>query len=88
MWACAHTEARWQEQLPPRARQVVEFAQECNRVWNSIFPPKSEEQKRLEGEIRKAVLSGDLHWSALNQVQQGKPIAPEQTAEAKRMARG
>jgi hypothetical protein len=80
------TELRWQEQLPPKARKVVEFSQECVRVWNSIFPPKSEEQKQLEAQIRKAVLNGDLHWSALNRVQQGKPILPEQIAEAKRLA--
>lgn len=89
MWAYAGTsgtELRWQQQLPPRAKQVVEFAKECTRVWYSVFPKKSEEQQRMEQQVRKAVLNGDLHWSALNQVKQGKPIMPEQIAEAKRMA--
>jgi hypothetical protein len=63
---------------------MVEFAQECGKVWNAVFPKKSAEQQRLEREITKAVLNGDLHWSALNRVQQGKPIMPEQIAEAKR----
>lgn len=90
MWACAGTESSWQQQLqqqvPPRVQKVVEFAQEVTRAWHSVFPKKSEEQQRLEGEIRKAVFNGDLHWSALNEVKQGRPIVPEQIAEAKRMA--
>lgn len=64
----------------------MDFAEGCGRVWGMMFPKKSEEQLQVEREIRKAVMKGDLHWSALNQVQQGKPIMPEQIAEAKRMA--
>jgi hypothetical protein len=79
---------RWQEQLPPSARKVVEFVKEFTNVWSSIFPPKSEEQRQLEAKVRKAVLNGDLHWSALNQVKQGRPILLEQIAEAKRLAQG
>lgn len=90
MWTCAGEESSWQQQLqlqlPPKAQQIVEMAREVTRVWHTVFPKKPEEQQKLEAEVRKAVFNGDLHWSALNQVQQGRPIVPEQIAEAKRMA--
>ena len=86
MWASERAEDRWREQLPSSARKVVDFAEKCGRAWGMMFPKKSEEQLQVEREIRQAVMKGDLHWSALNQVQQGKPIMPEQIAETKRMA--
>jgi hypothetical protein len=70
----------WQTRLPARAQQVVELASQALRVWRSAFPAKSEDELRLERKIRAAVLRGDLHWSVLNDLKQGKPIQPEQMA--------
>lgn len=45
-----------------------------------MFPEKAPEQKELEEKVRAAVVRGDLHWSVLNDVKQGRRIEPEQLA--------
>lgn len=76
----AETRPAWQLRLPPPARRLVSLASLCQMIWASAFPEKPPEQKKLEEKVRQAVMRGDLHWSVLNDVKQGRRIEPEQLA--------
>eukprot|EP00892_Ulva_mutabilis_P011956 jgi/Ulvmu1/9132/UM005_0230.1 len=74
------TRPSWQLRLPPQARRLVWLANQCQDIWATVFPEKPPEQKELEAKVRQAVMRGDLHWSVLNDVKQGRRIEPEQLA--------
>jgi hypothetical protein len=50
-------------------------------AWEWFFPRKTPEQREREARVAKAVRRGDLHWSALEDVKQGRPISCEQIAQ-------
>jgi hypothetical protein len=66
---------------PPRIQRRLEKMQQA---WDKLFPvrpPPSPEQAQLEERVRRAVMRGDIHWAALEDVRNGKPISPSQIAD-------
>jgi hypothetical protein len=72
---------RWQLQLPAPVAAMLASAERASDAWHRAFPPKDPEQKELEGKVWWAVLRGDLHPSALDDLKQGKPIEFDKMAE-------
>jgi hypothetical protein len=75
----------WQSRLPPPLTRGLAMIRGVRDAWRAAFmpaPPKTDAQLRLERRIQEAVLSGELHWQALDDVKKGRPLDPALMADS------